>query len=106
MSTEELKKDKYEVLCGNCSNLLKLDFMGKKVCCCGGNVDHPEICGLRKKNYEIKVKDSIFKIPKENIKLLAITKALDNGITHDNIHDEETAIEYLESLGMEIKEVY
>ena len=98
--------DKYEKYCGNCSNLMKLEFMGKTVLCCGGNVDNPDKCALRKKNYEIKVKDSVFTIPKENIKMLAITKAIDNGITHGNIHNDKTAIEYLESLGMEIREVY
>ena len=52
--------------------------------------------------YKLKVKDSIFEIPKENIKALALVQALDRGITHGNIHDEETAIEYLESIGIEV----
>ena len=46
--------------------------------------------------YKLIVKDTIFTIPKKNIVMLALHKALENGITHGNIHDNETAIEYLE----------
>lgn len=45
-----------------------------------------------------------FTIPKEKIKLLALQQAMSRGIFKGNIHDEKTAIEYLESLGMIICE--
>ena len=56
-------------------------------------------------NCQIKVKDSVYTIPKENIKALALSKALDMGITHGNIHDDESAIDFLISIGMEISEI-
>ena len=40
------KKDKYEMYCGDCSNLMKIKFLDRVVTCCGGNVDHPEKCSL------------------------------------------------------------
>lgn len=103
---ESKPKDKYEMYCGNCSNLMRIELLDKRVFCCGGNVDNPKECGLRKKHYQIKVKDSVYKIPKENITLLALQKAMDMSITHGNIHDEKTAIDFLTNLGMEISEVY
>lgn len=56
--------------------------------------------------YRLKVKDSIFTIPKKNICLLAMTKAMDR---HDNtmgnaILCPQGAIEYLESIGVEVEE--
>lgn len=54
--------------------------------------------------YKLKVKNSTYTIPKENIKVLALYEALQRGITHGNIHDNITAIEYLESIGMEVEE--
>lgn len=54
--------------------------------------------------YDIKIDDVVYSIPKENIVLLAYQKAMDNGIMSGNIHDEETAIEYLESIGIEVED--
>ena len=53
--------------------------------------------------YRLKVKDSIFTIPKENIGLLAFTKAQDMGMTIDP-NDKEGAIEYLRSIGIEVED--
>ena len=54
--------------------------------------------------YKLKVKDSVYTIPKENIKAFALYQALQRGITHGNIHDDKTAIEFLESIGVEVSE--
>lgn len=48
--------------------------------------------------------DCAYTIPKENIVMLALHKALENGITHGEIHDDKTAIEYLESIGIKVVE--
>lgn len=55
--------------------------------------------------YKLKVKDSVFTIPKQNIVLLAMQQAMDRGIMQGNIHDEKSAIEYLESIGIEVEDV-
>jgi len=57
--------------------------------------------------YRLKVKDSIFTIPKENIRLLAMSKAMDLGqsnlcVCFDN---DEYAIKYLRSIGIEVEEI-
>jgi hypothetical protein len=44
-----------------------------------------------------------FTMPRENIKLFALYEALQRGITHGNIHDEKTSIEYLSTIGITIK---
>ena len=49
--------------------------------------------------YRLKIKDSLFKIPKENIGLFAYMKACDIGKTIDP-RDKEGAIEFLKSIGM------
>ena len=54
--------------------------------------------------YRLKVKDSVFTIPKENIGLLAYVKAQDNG-TSINPNDKEGAIEYLRKIGIEVEDV-
>ena len=54
--------------------------------------------------YKLMVKDSVFTILKESIIMFALHKALENGITHGKIHDSETAIEYLESIGIRVVE--
>lgn len=99
MSNEDFKK-----YCGNCSNLMRISLLGKETLCCGGNVDYPSKCSLAKKQYQIKVKDNIYTIPKKNIKLFALSEALNMGITHGNIHDEKTAIDFLISIGIEVSE--
>lgn len=55
---------------------------------------------------KVKGKDSIFTIPKKNICLLAMTKAMDrNDNTMGNaILCPQGAIEYLESIGIEVVE--
>lgn len=50
--------------------------------------------------YKLKVKDSIFTIPKQNIRLLAMTKAIDLG-GFKIIKDDNEAINYLKSIGIE-----
>ena len=39
-------------VCKKCDNYLKITFLGKTVECCGGNVDYPIKCTLRKHLYE------------------------------------------------------
>lgn len=55
--------------------------------------------------YRLKVKDSVFTIPKENIKAFALYEALQRGIMRGNIHDDKTAIEFLDSIGISVEEV-
>ena len=56
--------------------------------------------------YKLKVKNSEFTIPKDHIRILALQKAMENGIMFGDINNEPKAIEYLESIGIEvIKEV-
>lgn len=52
--------------------------------------------------YTIEVPGQTYTIPKEKIKGLALFEALQRGITSGPIHDEKSAIKYLESLGMKI----
>lgn len=54
--------------------------------------------------YRLKIKDSIFTIPKENIGLLAFVKAQDMGAVIDP-KDKEGAIKFLEGIGFEISDV-
>lgn len=54
--------------------------------------------------YKLKIKDAVYEITKENIKVFALMQELDRGITHGNIHDEKTAIEYLNSIGIEVNQ--
>lgn len=53
--------------------------------------------------YRLKVKDSVFTIPKENIGLLAFTKAQDMGAVIDP-NDKEMAIRFLEGIGIEVED--
>ena len=46
---------------------------------------------------------SEFTMPRENIKCFALYEALQRGITHGNIHDEKTSIDFLLSIGIEVK---
>ena len=55
--------------------------------------------------YKLKVNNTEYTIPKENIVLLAMQQAMDRGIMQGNIHDEQSAIEYLESIGIEVSDV-
>ena len=54
--------------------------------------------------YKLKVNGTVFTIPKENIVLLALHKALERGVEDGPIHDSKTAIEYLNSIGIEVCE--
>lgn len=54
--------------------------------------------------YRLKVKDSIFTIPKENICLLAMTMMFDLKKKVD-LGTEEKAIAFLQSIGIEVSEV-
>ena len=44
-----------------------------------------------------------FEMPRENLKAFALYEALQRGIKSGPIHDEKTAIEYLNSTGIEVK---
>lgn len=46
-----------------------------------------------------------YTIPKENLKMLALYEALQRGITHGKIHDNETAIEFLSQIGIKVEEM-
>lgn len=54
--------------------------------------------------YRLKVKDSVFTIPKANIGLLAFTKAQDMGAVIDP-NDKETAIRFLEGIGIGVEDI-
>lgn len=55
--------------------------------------------------YRLKVRDSVFTIPKENICLLAMQKAFDRGdIVGNIILYPQGAIEYLEGIGIEVED--
>lgn len=53
--------------------------------------------------YKLTVKDSVYTIPKENIGLLAFTKAQDMGVIIDP-KDREGAIRFLEGIGIEVED--
>jgi hypothetical protein len=44
-----------------------------------------------------------FEMPRENLKCFALYEALQRGITSGPIKDEKSAIEYLNSIGIEVK---
>ena len=51
--------------------------------------------------YKIIVRgEELFKCPSESIVPLALSKAIDNCIIRGNIHNEETAVEYLATIGI------
>ena len=52
--------------------------------------------------YKLKVKDKFFTIPKGTIVPFAWQQALQKGITRGKICDDETAIEFLGSIGIEV----
>lgn len=54
--------------------------------------------------YRLTVKDSVFTIPKENIGLLAFTKAQDMGALIDP-NDKEMAIRFLEGIGIGVEDI-
>ena len=54
--------------------------------------------------YRLKVKDSVFTIPKENIGLLAFTKAQDMDVVIDP-NDKEMAIRFLEGIGIKVESI-
>lgn len=53
--------------------------------------------------YKVKVGGVGFNIPKKNIRLLAISKAMDLQNCNTPLDTEEQAIEYLRSIGYEVK---
>lgn len=55
--------------------------------------------------YKIIIKNKEFTIPKKNIVLLALEQALQRGIKRGKIHDEETAIDFLRSIGIIVEGV-
>lgn len=54
--------------------------------------------------YKLKVKDNYFTIPKQNLKLLAMTKALDLKI-HANLDTEKEIIDFFKSIGIIVEEI-
>lgn len=52
--------------------------------------------------YKLTVKDSVYTIPKGNIRYLAMTKAMDLKANVE-LNTEEQAISYLESIGIKIE---
>lgn len=52
--------------------------------------------------YKLTVKDSVFTIPKGNIRYLAMTKAMDLKANVE-LNTEEQAINYLESIGIKVE---
>lgn len=53
--------------------------------------------------YKLLVKDSAFTCPEESIKLLAITKAMDLKKDFSSISNNETAIKFLEEIGIKVE---
>lgn len=53
--------------------------------------------------YKFKVKNNIYTIPKENLRLLALTKAMDVGAIIP-IKDDADAISFLKEIGIEFLE--
>lgn len=54
--------------------------------------------------YKLTVKDSIYTISKQNLKLLAMSKAIDLLLMVD-LSTNEKAIEFLNSIGITVEEV-
>jgi hypothetical protein len=54
--------------------------------------------------YLIKIKDSEFTIPKENIVMLALVKAMDMKVQGVPIKNQEQAISFLASIGAEVSD--
>lgn len=54
--------------------------------------------------YKLKVNDSEYTVPKENIGLLAFTQAQDRGVVI-NPKDKDMAIAFLKGIGFEVEEV-
>lgn len=54
--------------------------------------------------YKLTVKGKEFTLPKQNIIVFALSQAIDRGIIRGKIHDEATAIEYLNSIGIEVED--
>lgn len=46
-----------------------------------------------------------FTLPRKNVVMFALHEALVRGVKRGSIHDEQTAIEYLERIGFEINEL-
>lgn len=58
---------------------------------------------VKEELYIVKAGKGEYTIPKQNIVMLAMHEALQRGITHGNIHDEVSAIEYLKEVGIEVQ---
>ena len=56
--------------------------------------------------FRLIVNNNVTLCPSEqSLILLALIKAMDNGISKGPIHDKQTAIEYLNSIGIAVEEV-
>lgn len=54
--------------------------------------------------YKLTIKDSVYTIPKQNLKLLAMSKALDLHLMVD-LSTNEKVIEFFNSIGITVEEV-
>lgn len=54
--------------------------------------------------YLLKIKNSEFTIPKENIVMLALVKAMDMKVQGIPIKNQEQAISFLENIGAEVSD--
>lgn len=52
--------------------------------------------------YRFKVKDTVFTIPEENIRMFAIFEAMNRGNNDVELSTDEQAMEYLKTLGIEV----
>ena len=57
---------------------------------------------MHTEKYRLKVKNTIFTVPKNNIRLLAYTKMRDSN-KFAPLDTDQQAIEYLESIGIEVE---
>ena len=53
--------------------------------------------------YKLTVNNKEFSIPRNSLVPFAWQQAMDREIMSGNIHDEKTAIEYLDSIGMRVE---
>lgn len=59
---------------------------------------------MHTEKYRLKVKNTVFTIPKENICALAMSKFFDiGGRWQPDLNTQEGAIEYLKSIGIEVE---
>ena len=56
--------------------------------------------------FNLLVNNEVYTCPSEqSLIMLALVKAMDNGIVEGPIHDKQTAIQYLATIGVAVEEV-